>query len=114
MTPVRACADEGERENASPCVMCHGRPDPARRALEHALEHALERHARDEEEIAMLRAALGQAASGVPLKQAAHDMGIEESAARKRAQRGAGTMRDGRWFFSQAYVDEVRAARMSR
>lgn len=53
----------------------------------------------------------------VALKVAAHEMGLSEAAARKRAQRAAqrgraGVQRfDQRWYLSRSFIDEVRAGR---
>ena len=84
MTPVRAHAygtNEKTRHHASRVMVGHSTPDRTRHALERALVLAVERRARDDEEIAMLRAALGgvperSSSIPVPVKVRAFDLGI--------------------------------------
>lgn len=93
-----------------------------------ALERDRARLAAVERELAALRAEKAGFAAGaedhdhgsagvdrptVPLKVAAHQMGVSEEAALKRAQRAWRLHRPGigryggRWYFSRAYIDQA-------
>ena len=78
-------------------------PDETRLALERAL--AAVRSAEQ-----ALVAALAPSDELVPLKPAADAMRLSEAAARKRAVRGCGVWRDGRWYFPRSYVEARRRA----
>lgn len=103
MTPVCARTDEGERENPSSCVMRHGRPDPARVALERALTDIRAAKAPLEAAEAELLSALGLPATPagmITLKQAAMDWGVSEDTVRRWAVEGRirAEKMIGRWY----------------
>lgn len=88
-------------------------PDPPRLALERALADVRAAKAPLVEAEARLVAMLAEPDDLIPLKLAAHEMGLDAKAARKRAQRGSGLLRDGRWYLPRWYVDGVKTGRMS-
>lgn len=62
---------------------------------------------------AAVEAAMGMQGPAVPLKRAAHEMGVPVATARKRAQRGAGFKLGSDWYFPKAYLDTLKREAVS-